>query len=364
MPVEVVGVLMFKPTDRVVPNDFDLPFMQELVQRFDTCGYDRVLVPQSTFWPDSMPIATWVTSVTKQLAVMVAHRPGFVAPTMAARMFATLDHVSGGRAGIHVITGGNDDELACDGDFTTKTDRYRRSREFAQILRRMWTSDKPFDHEGEFFTFKNALSQLRPVNPKGLPVYWGGSSEESLRFAGECADIYSLTMTSLAETAALIDKVRGLAAEHGRMLTFQGGARVVVGETEADAWKRAHELAAELAAETDAKLVSLGGGRKDAALSTKIAVEKSADAAAAEEDQVIDTNLWTGTKRASKGRISNVFVGTPEQIVDSLMRYYDLGITSFFVRGFGEPLADIELQGRTVIRLLKERVAERDRAAA
>ena len=51
MPVEVVGVLMFKPTDRVVPNDFDLPFMQELVQRFEACGYDRVLVPAEADLP-------------------------------------------------------------------------------------------------------------------------------------------------------------------------------------------------------------------------------------------------------------------------------------------------------------------------
>jgi alkanesulfonate monooxygenase len=357
MTVEVVGTLLFRAEGSLVPNDFDLPFMRELVQRFEACGYDRVLVPQSTFWPDSMPIATWIAGVTKTLALMVAHRPGFVAPTMAARMFAALDHVSGGRAGIHVITGGNDAELACDGDFLSKTDRYRRSREFAEVLRMIWTAQAPVDHAGEFFRFRSAISQLRPIQPGSIPIYWGGTSEDSLRGAAACADIYSINIGSLAQTKEIIAKVRGYAEPFGRDIRFQGGSRVIVGDTEKAAWAKAREIADDLRARTDADLVKTGGGRNDPKLSTKIATEREAEAIGGSADAILDRNLWTGTKRASKGRISPAFVGTPEQIVDSLMDYYALGIRSFFVRGFGDALADVDLQGRTIIPLLKQRVA-------
>ena len=85
--------------------------------------------------------------MTERLGVMLAHRPGFVAPTLAARTLATIDQLSRGRASVHIISGADDVEQRRDGDFLDKSERYARSDEYVGLLRLLWTSDAPFDHE-------------------------------------------------------------------------------------------------------------------------------------------------------------------------------------------------------------------------
>ncbi|MFX8079109.1 LLM class flavin-dependent oxidoreductase, partial [Acinetobacter baumannii] len=82
-------------------------------------------------------------SVAPRLGLMIAHRPGFTAPTLAARQFATLDQLTGGRVAVHIITGGDDAEQRQDGDFLTKDERYARTDEYLGILRRIWTATEP-----------------------------------------------------------------------------------------------------------------------------------------------------------------------------------------------------------------------------
>ena len=68
---------------------------------------------------------------------MLAHRPGFTAPTLAARQIATLDQFSRGRLAVHFISGGSDSEQQRDGDFLDFTTRYARTDEYLGILRRI-----------------------------------------------------------------------------------------------------------------------------------------------------------------------------------------------------------------------------------
>ena len=67
---------------------------------------------------------------------------------MAARQFATFDHLSNGRAAIHVISGGSPAEQRKDGDYLSHGERYLRTEEYVSLLKRLWTSDAPFDWEG------------------------------------------------------------------------------------------------------------------------------------------------------------------------------------------------------------------------
>ena len=69
---------------------------------------------------------------TEQLGYLVAHRPGFVAPTLMARKIATFDHLTNGRLAVHIITGKTDDEQQGDGDFSPKAERYRRAAEYLE----------------------------------------------------------------------------------------------------------------------------------------------------------------------------------------------------------------------------------------
>ena len=75
--------------------------------------------------------------------MLLAHRPGFIAPDLAARKFATIDAFHPGRIALHVISGGDDADQARDGDFSDKPTRYRRTDEFLDIVEREWSVAEP-----------------------------------------------------------------------------------------------------------------------------------------------------------------------------------------------------------------------------
>ena len=86
-----------------------------------------MLIGYSSSQPDGTQVAAYAASQTDRLGFLIAHRPGFVFPTLAARTFATLDEFAGGRIAVHIITGGSDGERHHDGDFLDKDSRYART---------------------------------------------------------------------------------------------------------------------------------------------------------------------------------------------------------------------------------------------
>ncbi|WP_239394528.1 LLM class flavin-dependent oxidoreductase [Frankia sp. CiP3] len=82
------------------------------MRRHEDAGFDRVLVAHSSAMPDGFVVTDQILSWTTTLKGLLAHRPGFTAPTIAARQFATLDAFHPGRVALHVITGGNDADQA------------------------------------------------------------------------------------------------------------------------------------------------------------------------------------------------------------------------------------------------------------
>ena len=202
MTIEFIGIAATAPhseteiaaeqTDPVQPG-----YLEELARAHEEAGFDRVLVAHSSASPDGFTVADQVLSRTQRLGVLLAHRPGFVAPTYAARKFATLDAFHPGRVALHVITGGDDADQARDGDLTDKVTRYRRTDEFLDVLRLEWTSATPFDYDGEFYVVEGGLSGVRP--PLGrIPVYFGGASADAIRVGGKHADVYAFWGEPLA----------------------------------------------------------------------------------------------------------------------------------------------------------------------
>lgn len=353
MSIEIIGLFTHRDGAEHRPqplSNFDLPFIQHLVQAYDRNGYDRMLIANAATWPDSIPFAAYIAGITKSLKFMIAHRPGFVPPTMAARMLVTIDRLSEGRAGVHIITGGNDKEMEADGDFLSKEQRYARSAEYVDVMRRMWTSEEPFDHDGRFYKFNGAFSVLKPTAPDSIPVFWGGSSPESMKHVGQSADVFALGIDTLEKNSETIDKARQSAAEHGRTLQTCLSARLVVADTEAAAWEKAEHVL-EGVMENQAQLM---GSSINPNPSTRYEELLSLDSC-------LDTRLWVGITKATKGtKAVTSLVGTHEQIVDELMKYYNLGVRSFLISGF-DFLADPDELGRTVIPMLRARAAERER---
>lgn len=376
MGVEILSVLLHRNASEIASEGqpaFDLGMLQNLARAYDSNGFDRVLILQNSFAPDPLSIASYAAAVTTKLRFMVAHRPGFIAPTMAARMFATLDHLTNGRAGVHIITGANDAELRCDGDYLTKDERYLRSAEYVGIMRQIWGASAPVSHQGEYYRFENALSNLRPVKSGGIPIYWAGSSPLALEKGGEVADVFALGGLKPADdTIAAIDAINGAAAKAGRTVKVQTSARIILGDTEEAALANARHIAEQLEAvgeEQQRKLrenanATMGGMRLGKDISTAKGGAGNAQLdKLAEGPDWVGKHLWAGTTKASRNfttlTVPPALVGTPEQVADALLDYYRLGISGFLIRGF-DLRGDIEKFGEALIPCLRKGAAEID----
>ena len=196
--------------------------------------------------------------MTDRIGLMIAHRTGFTAPTVAARQFATLDQLTGGRVAIHAISGGDDRELAQDGDHLTKDERYARTDEFLTIARQVWTAEAPFDFAGAHYRIERGFSEVKPVDPRGIPVFFGGASPAAITVAGRHADTYALWGESLDQVREAIARVRAAASPHGRDPRFSLSFRPILAATEEEAWARAEDILAR----TRATRAARGLGRR------------------------------------------------------------------------------------------------------
>lgn len=323
-------------------------------------GFDRVLFAFNSTSPESILIAQHVANRTRKLKLMIAHRPGFTAPTLAARQLATLDQLTGGRVAVHIITGGNDQELAQDGDHLTKDERYARTSEYLDIVRQEWASDKPFDYAGKYYRVEQAFANVKPQGPDGIPIYFGGSSEAAFTVAGKHADIYALWGETYEQVSETVQKVRAIAAHYGRSPRFSLSLRPILAETEEAAWEKAAKfLERAKALRNDPSAERLIDIRRRAGNNPPNEGSKRLLAAAARGAR-LDKRLWTemAALTGASGN-STSLVGTPDQVAEALLDYYDLGITTFLIRGF-DPLEDAFHYGRDLIPRARALIAERD----
>jgi alkanesulfonate monooxygenase len=318
----------------------DKDYAQELARTHEASGFDRVLIAHSSSMPDGFVIADQVLEATDRLQVLLAHRPGFWAPTVAARAYATLDAFHPGRVAMHVITGGDDADQRRDGDYLTKEQRYRRTDEFLTVVRREWESEAPFDHEGEFYRVSGAWSSVRPGGR--IPIYFGGASDDAVRVGAKHADAYAFWGEPLDAIRQRIAQVRQAAAAHGRDPRFSVSLRPIVADTEDEAWARAEDVLARAKARVDG--VDPGQVR---AMGT--AAEGSRRlVAAAEERDVHDQRLWTALAKVTGGAgNSTSLVGTYEQVAEGLLAYVDLGVSTLLIRGF-DVLEDARRYARVI----------------
>ena len=109
---------------------------------------------------DGFIVASFAAAATERIRILLAHRPGVIVPSAAARI-ATLDVFSGGRLALNVVSGGDDADLQRDGDFVPHDARYRRTGEYLDVLKRIWQADAPVDHDGAFYRLRGASPLVR-----------------------------------------------------------------------------------------------------------------------------------------------------------------------------------------------------------
>ena len=338
-----------------VPSGVDPDYILDFARTHEAAGFDMVLTGYSSSTPDGFEVAGYAAAHTDRLGYLIAHRPGFVAPTLAARKAATLDQLTNGRIALHVITGGNDVEQRQDGDWLDHDARYRRTDEYLSVVRRIWTEREPFDHEGEFYRLQDAYSQARCRQQPHVPLFFGGASDIALDVASRRADLFALWGEPRASIAQRIADVKSRVAAAGRdpsEIRFSLSARPILADTEAQAWQRAEQILSRVKQAT--------AGRITPGVPTRPQSEGAWRLLRfAAEGNVHDERLWMPIAAASGASGSTTcLVGTPRQVADSLLAYYDLGCAAFIIRGF-DPLADAAEYGRELIPLVREGVAQR-----
>ena len=359
MPVEFVGGLF--PRNQLNPFGAygqapDLEYLRDLARAHEHAGFDRVLIANGG--ADPIFLAAHAAAHTERLGFMIAHRPGLVAPTVAARAFATLDHTTGGRVRLHAITG-----FAAEPEhgetLVDKNERYARADEYLEIVRRSWTATEPFDFSGKYYTVKGAFLPVKPqskVQGKPyVPISVGGSSDAAYHVAVRHSDLYALWAEPLADTAQRIAKLHVVAGQQGVSAPRVSlSVRLILGETEELAWAKARRIEAQLRANHGGSLRGdrgqSGGGQRQLAF--------------AQQAERFDRALFLGTSTAiGGGTDSTSLVGTPDTVVAALLDYYDLGVTTFLSRGY-DPYHDAVEYGRTIIPAVREAVRQRDDEAA
>jgi len=356
MPVEMIGWIAPRVASELIPPSgppFAAEVIAETARIHEQAGFDRVLIGYFSEAPDGFLIGAYAASVTERLNFLLAHRPGFVMPPLAARKLATLDQLSGGRLAVHIIAGGSDADQAKDGDWTDHDTRYRRTGEYISLLCRTWTEPAPFDHAGEFYRTRGTHSEIRCRQQPHIPIYGGGGSEAAIRALAPYVDVFMLWGEPLKDTARFIDRVRQEATVSGRNPAFSLSTRPILAATDGAAWDRARAI-------LDRVLINRGGAPAPDRQNT--GSKRLLQAAAAAE--VHDACLWTSLAAATGAPgNSTALVGTPETVAKALLEYYKLGATSLLIRGY-DPRPDAIQYGEELIPRIRELVADYDATRA
>ena len=289
----------------------------------DKLGYRNILCPSSyQVGQDTMTFASAVAPLTEQINLLAAVRCGEIHPPMLARAIATLDHILKGRLTINIISSN------LPGTELDSAARYQRSREVITILKQAWTQDE-IDFQGEYYTIKLPSAPVQPYQQNGGPLlYFGGYSPAGVDLCAEHCDVYLMWPETQDRLRELMTNMSNKAAEYGRKVDFGLRIHVIVRETEAEAKAWAKRLMSKLEDEKGKEIRERALDAKSYGVSRQAEMRHQADL-----DGFVEPHLWTGIGRARSG-CGAALVGNPQQILDKIKSYMDMGIRSFIFSGY------------------------------
>ncbi|QSA96120.1 FMNH2-dependent alkanesulfonate monooxygenase [Methylococcus sp. EFPC2] len=305
----------------------DYTYLRQVAQAADSLGYGGVLIPTGVTCEDPWVVASALIPVTENLRFLVAVRPGLTTPTVAARMAATLDRLSGGRLLINVVAGGNPAELAGDGLFLEHDQRYELTAEFLTIWKDLMAgADVSF--AGRYLRVESAKLAFPPAQTPHPPLYFGGSSPAAHAVAAEHVDHYLSWGEPVADVARKIADLRIRAERFGRVLRYGLRIHVIVRETEREAWDAAEALIRHVGDE------AIAAALRAYAQSDSEGQRRMTQLHGGSRDRLeVAPNLWAGVGLV-RGGAGTALVGDPQTVAARLQEYADLGIDTFVLSGY------------------------------
>ncbi|MEM9224321.1 MAG: LLM class flavin-dependent oxidoreductase [Pseudomonadota bacterium] len=176
---------------------------------------------------------TWASAlaaVTRRMAIFATVHVPLIHPIYAAKALATVDHVSGGRAGLNIVCGWKPDEFAM---FGTAPDAqgYDRAEEWLDIIERAYTADTPFDYAGRYYTLKGVVSRPASLQIPRPVTMNAGFSPPGREFAAKRCDFLFSTFTNMEDGARHVADIHGRASNHGRHVDIYTVCHVVCRRT-------------------------------------------------------------------------------------------------------------------------------------
>ena len=334
-----------------IPPDMDL-FMK-VAHAAEDAGFEYALVPVATGCYEAWVSTAMMSARTTRLKMLVAARPGLIAPTITAKMVTTFDQLSRGRVMVNLIAGGGYDEMAQDGIFYDHDERYEVIDETVTLMKRCWTEEGPVTHSGKYFRVENALVRPVPYQKPHPPFYIGGISPAAQDVGAKHADVFLFWGNTPAQIREDMAAVHARAAVHRRAENIRYGMRlqVLVRETEEQAWRDADALiahATEKARRT--RMTAMGAESHADGRMREFARTTAAD------NYRIAPHLWAGLTTVRHGA-GVMIVGNPEQVAETIEEFIAIGCSEFCLSGYTHD-EEAERFGRMVMPYFRTRVAE------
>jgi len=174
-------------------------YVRRLALRSEELGYDLTLIAELNLndikGPQAPALDAWSTAaalaaVTRRLELMVAVRPTFHQPALLAKQAANIDQISGGRLSLNVVSSWWENEAKQYGvHFERHDDRYARTREWIEVVDRLWRDDH-VSFNGEYYRVEDTVLQPKPLSRPRPTIYAGGESDAAKDLIARTCDAY------------------------------------------------------------------------------------------------------------------------------------------------------------------------------
>jgi FMNH2-dependent dimethyl sulfone monooxygenase len=311
-------------------------YVSRLTRRSEQIGYGLTLIAELNLndikGVDAPSLDAWSTAaalaaVTESLELMVAVRPTFHLPALLAKQAANIDHISGGRLTLNVVSSWWSEEAKKYGvQFDQHDNRYARTAEWLDVVDAAWKRDH-FSYSGKYYQVHDLVVQPKPVSKPRPTIYAGGESEAAKELISEKCDAYVMHGDPPSHVAQKIQDMseRRARTNLGRM-QFGVAAYAIVRNSEAEAKEELRRI-------TDVKQNAAGyKNYQDWLANTQLEHRVSL-----EEYSVSNRGLRSG------------LIGTPQQVVDRIGEFEQAGV-DFLLLQFSPQLEEMERFSDLVIR--------------
>jgi FMNH2-dependent dimethyl sulfone monooxygenase len=311
-------------------------YVSRLARRSEEIGFDVTLIAELNLNDikgvrapslDAWSTAAALAAVTERLEIMVAVRPTFHLPALLAKQAANIDHISGGRLTLNVVSSWWADEARKYGvAFEQHDDRYARTSEWLDVLDGVWSQER-FSFAGKYYRVDDAVLEPKPVARPRPTIYAGGESEAAKELIARKCDAYLMHGDPPARVREKIADLSARRECHGLPpMKFGVAGYIIVRETE--------EVAqAELRRITDVQQSAAGYENYQ----QWIAGTQLEQRVSLEDYSVSNRGLRSG------------LVGTPEQVAERVAEFEAAGVDLLLLQ-FSPQLEEMERFSEAVIR--------------